>query len=188
MFFWEQDGAYTGEISPTQLLRLDVNHVILGHSERRALGESDKVVNHKVRTCFKNNLRVILCVGETERDKDGEYLRFVREEMKNSLARVSRKDLPKLIIAYEPIWAVGSRGRRADTPEELFEMIIFIRKTLSDIFGKRHAMDLPILYGGSADENNAEGFLREGGASGLLVGRASLDSGQFGHILKIANL
>jgi len=184
--FWEQEGSYTGEISPRELLRMDVNYVILGHSERRALGESDTEVSRKVKACFRNNLFVILCIGEAERDSDGRYFRFIKEEIKNSLSKISRKDIPKLIIAYEPIWAVGPKAKRADTPEELFEMAIFIRKTLSDLFGRKHVMSTPILYGGSVDDRNAEEFLSKGGVAGLLVGRASLDPKKFSAILKIA--
>jgi len=188
--FWENPsvggGAYTGEISAHQLAALDTNYVIIGHSERRALGETDEIVNKKTRAALAQNLSIILCIGESERDEDGEYLHFVREEIRASLVKVSKKDLVKLTVAYEPIWAVGAGAKRADTPEELLEMAIFIRKTLSDLFGKKEAHAVPILYGGSVGEKNTGAFLRGGGVQGLLVGRASLNAKTFSAILKIA--
>jgi len=192
--FWEDAGAYTGEVSPVHLERLDVRSVILGHSERRALGENDKIVNKKVKACFKNGVQVILCVGEKERDPHGNYLRFVKDQLKSSLFKVSKKDIGKLAVAYEPVWAISStrlttsssHHQGADTPENVLEMSIFIRKILSDIYDKKVAMATPVLYGGSVTDENAERFLREGGARGFLVGRASLDALKFTTILKIA--
>lgn len=182
--FWKSDNARTGEISPEQLKSMGVSSVIVGHSERRALGEDDEVVNRKVLSCMRNRLRVILCIGESNRDSEGAYLRFIETQIEKSLAKVSRPMLSNLVIAYEPIWAVGSYAKRADTPDELFEMVIFIKKVLSDRFGKKHALGIPVLYGGSVNERNAASFLKHGGADGLLIGRASLDPKQFSNILK----
>ncbi len=184
--FWKKEGAYTGEISPAQLYNLNVSHVILGHSERRRLGETDEIVRDKIKAAFEYRLNVILCIGESKRDEEGHYLAFLKNEIKKSLERIPKKQLARIIIAYEPIWAVGAEAKFADTPETLLEISIFIRKILSDTFSKKIAFQVPILYGGSVTEHNAKDFLKNGGVDGLLIGRASLDHHEFNKILKIA--
>ncbi len=184
--FWHKDGPYTGEISPAQLHALDVSYVILGHSERRALGETDEIIREKIKVSLEYRLNVILCIGERERDARGQYLSFLKEQIKKCLFKIPGKHMARLIVAYEPIWAVGVKAKSADTPESFFETAIFIRKVLSDLFGKTIAFHVPILYGGSVNEYNAESFLKDGDAAGLLVGRASLDPEEFNEILKIA--
>lgn len=182
----EERGSHTGEISAFMLEDAGVKYVIVGHSERRALGETDESVNKKLRTALAHNLTAVVCVGERMRDEDGAYLRFVEDELRQAFANVSKDALPRVIVAYEPVWAVGPKATRADTPEELFEMIIFIRKIISKMFGAPAAHVMRVLYGGSVDEKNAGGFLTKGGASGLLVGRASLDAKKFSRILEAA--
>ncbi|MBI4121081.1 MAG: triosephosphate isomerase [Parcubacteria group bacterium] len=188
--FWKDEGGYTGEISLQQLERVDVEYVIVGHSERRALGETDAVVNKKVKACLARSFVPVLCIGESERDADGAYLSFIKEEMEKSIAGISAEKLSRIVIAYEPIWAVGASAKRPDTPNEFFEMAVFIRKTLVGILGRKHRnmiMGIPILYGGSVNEDNAEGFLKDGNAAGLLVGRASLDAKRFSVILRVSD-
>ena len=184
--FFETEGAHTGEISPAQLYALNVSYVILGHSERRALGETDELIREKIMASLMYRLNVILCVGEKERDATGQYLSFLKDQIKKSLSKIPAKQLTRLIIAYEPIWAVGAKAKSSDTPESFFEVAIFIRKILSDLFGKSFAFHVPILYGGSVNRHNAGEFLKEGAVAGLLIGRASLDSEEFNEILKIA--
>lgn len=179
-------GAYTGEVSSAMLASLGVQYVIVGHSERRALGETDEVVNQKLNAVLKVGMTPILCIGEAVRDKEGDYLHFLRAELLASLGKAKKQDIAKIIIAYEPIWAVGKNAERADTPDELFEMTIFIRKILGESHGRAVAMEATILYGGSVNEKNAEAFLARGGVSGFLVGRASLDADSFGEIVKVA--
>lgn len=186
--FWEAHGAYTGEVSPAQLRGLDVSYVILGHSERRALGETSEIIQKKLKLALAYRLNVILCVGESDRDSRGRYLSFLKEEIKKSIGKIKTNDLHRLIIAYEPIWAVGVKVKKADTPAALFEVVIFIRKVLSDLFNSSAAFRIPVLYGGSVSSLNARGFLVEGGASGLLVGRASLEPNEFNAILEIAQV
>ncbi|MFC1721214.1 triose-phosphate isomerase [Patescibacteria group bacterium] len=183
--FYERSGAYTGEVSATMLQKMKMQYVIIGHSERRALGESDDLVSKKVLAALKEKINVVLCVGEEERD-EAEYLHFLREQVKNSLANIPKARLNGIVIAYEPIWAVGE-GKRPDTPEDTQETILFIRKVLAEIFDKKIAMSVPILYGGSVNSKNTQSFLIQSAADGLLIGRASLDAKQFGEILKIAN-
>jgi triosephosphate isomerase len=183
--FFEQSGAFTGEVSAKMLKDASVTHVIIGHSERRThQGETDRLINKKVIAALAAGLKVILCVGERVRVR-GELPVIVKEELLADLANVTPQKAKRLIIAYEPIWAIGEGGQ-ADTPEDLFEIVIYIRRTLLDIFGRTLAEKMPLLYGGSVDDKNAAAFLNVAGAQGLLVGRASLDAKKFGNILKIA--
>lgn len=181
----ENEGAYTGEVSPAMLASLKLSHVIIGHSERRAIGETDELVNKKVLAGVKAGLTVVLCVGEHERDTDGEYLKFIAEQIKNALHGVSKKDLTQIVIAYEPIWAIGKHALRSASTDDALEVSILIKKTLVDLYGKDGA-SVTILYGGSVDAKNSWEFLLKSQVDGLLVGRASLDPKVFGEILRSA--
>ena len=185
--FWERSGGFTGEISAGMLSDSGVGYVIVGHSERRALGETDAIVNKKVQRVLREGFKTIVCVGEKERDAHARYFLFLEHEIKQSLAKVTRAMLSNLIIAYEPLWAVGESASRPATPDEFLEMIIFIRKILTDMFGKKQAFSVPILYGGSVDHRNAEAFLAVKESAGLLVGRASLLPKLFREILLSAD-
>ncbi len=186
--FFENKGAFTGEISAGMLKDSGVKYIIVGHSERRALGETNNIVNKKIISALKEDINVVVCIGEIERDENAEYLNFLRTEIKESLHGISKNKLNKLTIAYEPIWAIGgSGGGTPDSPDETMETVLFIRKILSELFGKKNAMSTPILYGGSVNKKNAEGFLSESGVQGLLIGGASLDAVHFGEILKKAD-
>jgi len=184
--FYEAEGAFTGEVSPHMLVNSGVKYVILGHSERRALGESNELIAKKIAMSLKVGLTVILCVGEKERDDEGQYLHILEEQIKNSLKGISKKQIGVVVIAYEPVWAIGAKATGVITPEALLETVIFIRKVLSDIYDKKIALSVSILYGGSVDEKNSGDFLKVQGIGGLLVGRASLDAEKFIKILKIA--
>lgn len=181
----ENEGAYTGEVSPAMLISLKLTHVIVGHSERRAMGESDELVNKKVLAGIKAGLTVVLCVGERERDQDGDYMKFISVQIKLALHGVQKKDLVKVVIAYEPIWAIGKHAMRPASTDDALEVSILIKKTLSDLYGKE-GITMPILYGGSVDAKNAWEFLMKSQVDGLLVGRASLDPKIFGEILMSA--
>lgn len=183
----DDEGARTGETSPRALRSTGATCVILGHSERRAMGETDEIISQKIVAALRNKLKVILCVGERERDERGEYFNFVSNQLRDSLVlfpKISSKDL---IVAYEPIWAIGSKAKRAATPGDFLEMSILIRRSLTDYFGKNVAFTIPVLYGGSVDDRNAEGFLKEVGADGFLIGRASLDPEKLTNIIHLAN-
>lgn len=182
----EQDGAYTGEVSPAMIASLGLKYVILGHSERRAMGESDELVNKKLLAAVKAGITAVLCVGEQERDLDGEYLKLIAAQLRADLKGTQRKDLEQIVIAYEPIWAIGKNALRAATAEDALEVSISIRKTLADLYGGQ-AGEVAILYGGSVDAKNAGEFLSKSRVDGLLVGRASLDVGVFAEILKSAD-
>ncbi|HEC30750.1 MAG TPA: triose-phosphate isomerase [Candidatus Yonathbacteria bacterium] len=181
-------GAFTGEISAIQLRGAKVGYVIVGHSERRGRGETSGDVATKIQVSLKEKLIPIVCVGESERDEHAEYLTFLRNEIEESLAHLSEKDISKIIIAYEPIWAVGVNANSADSPEDTEEAVLFIRKVLSEMFSKKIALSMNILYGGSINDKNSNFFLERAGVQGLLVGRASLKPKQFSSILNNANL
>ena len=184
--FTFDEGAYTGETSSSALQKLGARYVILGHSERRAMGEDDALIAQKVAQAVRNKLQVILCVGEYARDDAGAYFTEVARELRASLEGFPKTELKRLVIAYEPIWAIGMNARAAATPGDFREMSIFIRRHLVDFFGKKAGFAVPILYGGSVDERNAEGFLKEGATDGFLVGRASLDPEKFAAIITAA--
>ncbi len=186
--FWDdKKTSYTGEISAKMLKDAGAKYVIIGHSERREhLGETNETVNKKIKNALKSGLKVVFCVGEKERNSECDYLRFVREEIETGLKGVPRKLVKNLIVAYEPVWAIGKSGKNAADPEDVSRMVIYVRRTLMPVTGKDWAKKIPILYGGSTDAKNAEGFLRRAGVRGLLVGHQSLIPKSFGEILKIA--
>jgi len=184
--FFGDVGAFTGEISPEMLYNIGVKYVILGHSERRVMGETNNNVNKKIKGALVSGLRPVLCVGESVRDENHGYFNLVKIQLEECLAGVPKNLISKIIIAYEPIWAISStKDRRDATPDDSREMSIFIRKILSDKFGK-DAYRVRIIYGGSANERDAEDFLNNGGVDGLLPGRASLDAKKFVQIINIA--
>jgi triosephosphate isomerase len=185
--FWANSARATGEVSPEQLADLGVSFVIVGHSERRALGETDEVVSKKLTVALADGLTPILCVGERERDADGRYLEALKTQLTASLSGTNRSQLRNVVIAYEPLWAIGKSARDAMNPRVVRETEIFIRKILADHFGVGEAREPRILYGGSAEEGNTAAILSEGGVEGLLVGHASLDAEGFGKMLKAAN-
>lgn len=183
----EKEGPYTGEVSASMLAQYKVRHVIIGHSERRALGESPDLIAQKVRQVLAAGLTPVLCVGEKERDGGMWYLSEVQAQLESGFSLVPKTQLEKVIIAYEPVWAISSTENRKDaTPEDFEEMSIYIRKVLADMFGAPKAHTIRVIYGGSVDEKNAAGFLQKG-ADGLLPGKASLTPKKFIAILTIAN-
>ncbi len=182
--FTEDSGAYTGEVSVKMLANIGVKYVILGHSERRVMGENNEVINKKVKASLSAGLIPIVCIGEKERDENHEYLNFVREQIEQGFTGISKNLISNIIIAYEPVWAIGKNAKREASPAEFREMSIFIRKILSDKFGAKSIEKTRIIYGGSAHPENVTGFLVEG-ADGFLAGRDSLDPKKFLEIINI---
>ncbi len=183
----ELSGAYTGEVSQAMVKNFGVEYLIIGHSERRKAGEENLLINKKIKSALKLNFKIILCVGEWTRDHNGNYLKMIEEQLLTAFKGVAKLEMKNVLIAYEPVWAIGAQAVENDTPEDFLEQALFIRKILNNIFGKEIAMSAPILYGGSVDASNAEGFLTAGEADGLLVGRVSLVAVEFIKILKIAD-
>ncbi len=185
--YGELEGSYTGEVSAKMIKNIGADYVILGHSERRRKGETDRVVREKIQTAISAGLKVILCIGEEKRDAGGEYLEFLRRQMGNCLGDLKKSFYSEILVAYEPVWAVGGGSRSADTPDNFFHNALFIRKTFASMAGTEAAHALSVLYGGSVDVKNAEGFLVDGRADGLLIGRESLVPDHFRQILQIAD-
>lgn len=184
--FWEKDGAFTGEVSAGMLASIGAKMVIVGHSERRARGESDEDAQRKVKAALAGKLTPILCVGERTRGNEGEHVVSVTTQLTAALKGISRVDASRVVVAYEPIWAIGKGAVRPATKEEGLEMAIVIRRALTQLFGRTAAENIPILYGGSVDEKNAKEFLFNAGMDGLLVGRASLSVKSFSTIIRVA--
>lgn len=174
--FWEnprRGGAYTGEISATILKQNGARFVIVGHSERREyFGETNAVIAKKMAVALAAGLTPILCIGERERNDASSYLSFVKQEIEEGLALVKKTQLSRIVVAYEPMWAIGT-DERPITPKQVFEMNLYIKKILYGIWGK-HSSTIRIIYGGSVAPGYAAEFLTEGGMMGLLVGHQSL--------------
>jgi triosephosphate isomerase len=179
------EGPFTGEVSPRMLAEIDVGGVVLGHSERRQMfGETDRALALKVPAALEAGLTPILCVGETEDERErGETERKLRHQVREGLEKVPVERLPEVVVAYEPIWAIGS-GRSA-TPEQAQEAVAFVRALVEDI-GKEAGRAARILYGGSLKPENAEELLALPDVDGALVGGASLDPDSFARIVEIA--
>ncbi len=183
--FWEMGGAYTGEISPPMLKKSGVSYVIIGHSERRRfLGESDEVIARKVRAALKAGLIPIVAIGEELRDSQDAVPSVLAEQLKRAVEGVSSKDFKRIVVAYEPVWAIGTG--QADTPDNATRRAIYIRKLLTKLTGARRASEIRILYGGSVNARNAASFLSSDirGMDGLLIGGASLEAEEFVKIVR----
>ncbi len=176
--------AQTGLVSAAMLKDTGAKYAIIGHSEMRARGDSNADVKEQLTRLFEKKLVPIACIGEKERDVQGWYLSEVKEQLETLFAGLAPLQAKKVIIAYEPVWAIGAKAKRAATPAECREMTIFIRKFLSDKYGEKAAKAVAVIYGGSADEFNAKSFIDEGGVQGFLVGRVSLDAKRFGSLAK----
>src|SRR5437588_3694409 len=185
---WEPNGPFTGEISAALLRDLLVRYVVLGHSERRILfGETDEIVNRKVRAAHEATLRPIVCVGETleQRDK-GNVEKILAIQLRGSLKDLSEKELLETVIAYEPVWAIGT-GRNA-TPAQAQEAHAFIRHTLREMSDETTADRIRIQYGGSVKPDNARELMSRPDIDGALVGGASLDPHSFAQIVNAARV
>ncbi len=185
--FWETSGSYTGEMSASMAVSSGGTHTIIGHSERRALGETLEMINKKLLVALREELTVILCVGEKERDSQGNYLAFVKEQIGSALAGIQKRYVENLVIAYEPVWAIGKNDYEAMKGADMYEMLLYIRKVLTEMLGREYAESIPVLYGGSVSPMNAGDIVGNGQVDGLLVGRQSLDPIQFKEIMKIVD-
>lgn len=173
----EPMGPFTGEVSAAQLRDLAVSHVIIGHSERRAMGETDEVVQKKIQIALKHNLTPVICIGERDRDAKGDFYTFVEKQVKAIAAVLPAAQVKKVVIAYEPIWAIGT-GKTA-TPADVKEMQLFLFSVLTKLYDRATAAKVTLLYGGSVKKDNAAELHKEGGMDGFLVGGASLKVDEF---------
>ena len=181
--YYQEKGAFTGELSPEMLVDAGVSHVIIGHSERRQyFAETDETVNKKVKSALAVGLKPIICVGETlEQRESGQTEAIVTSQIEKALEGVSAEDLEKIIVAYEPIWAIGT-GKTA-TKEDANNTIMEIRKKIAEIYGQNKANGVIIQYGGSVKSSNAKELFEMSDIDGGLVGGASLKSEEFAKIV-----
>lgn len=184
--FYENDGAYTGEISASMLISAGCEYVIIGHSERRThIHETNQILNKKILKSLEAGLKPVLCVGETLIEREDEiYEGIIEKQIREALAEVTEEQMKNVIIAYEPVWAIGT-GLTA-TPEQASTMHGFIGKIVHNLYGEKTANELRILYGGSVNEKNSDEMLSACGVDGALVGGASLKADEFIKIIKSA--
>ena len=185
--FWEDQGTFTGEVSPRMLKNLGCSYVILGHSERKNyLKEDASEINRKVLAAVKANLIPIICIGETEKNSS-ENRQQIEHQVKSILGDVRYAQTKGMVLTYEPEWAISSNeDAQPATPQDCQNAIRFMRDTLADMFGMEVADGMPILYGGSVDSKNIASFMKDGEAQGALVGSASLDAKEFVALVKNA--
>jgi triosephosphate isomerase len=180
---WEEKGAFTGEASLPQIKDIGCRFVLIGHSERRKLfGETDEMINKKVLAALNFGLAPVLCLGETAEEKEeGRTFQVLKDQLEKGLNGAAKKMADKIILAYEPVWAIGT-GKVCETCQAE-EVNIFLKKIINEKYGRTVANSMPILYGGSVKSDNALSFIKEAKMSGVLVGGASLDPKEF---IKIA--
>ena len=177
-------GAETAEVTAASYADIGVTYAIIGHSERRAKGDTDEIVSSKVRHALAHGLIPVLCVGESVRDADAAYLQKLRMQVASAFQPLSPKERLVLVIAYEPLWAIGPNATGAITPEDLEEMVRYIRKILAEFVPGRANEKVSILYGGSVDAGNASALTAGTGVDGLLIGRASTNVAAFTGLVK----
>ena len=177
-------GAATGEVTATLLRDLGVKYAIIGHSERRAMGETDEIVSEKVRHAHANKIIPIVCVGERERDADAKYLNLLRAQIHAVFEPLSQKERQNTVIAYEPIWAIGKTSADALGSSDLTEMVLYIRKILGDYLPGRSPAKVKLIYGGSVEPANIRSLAEGTGVDGFLPGHASADVEIFAALVK----
>lgn len=182
--YWEEEGAFTGEVSPKLLKDAGCSHVIIGHSERRQyFGETDKTVNRKVKAALKSGLVVLMCVGETLAEREsGSTFKVIEAQVRGGLAGIPAADLLNIVIAYEPVWAIGTGKTASD--EQAQEVHAFIRSLIEQMYSASEAQTLRILYGGSVKPENVKGLMSQADIDGALVGGASLKAESFAGIVR----
>jgi triosephosphate isomerase len=181
--FWEEEGAYTGEVSPKMLADAGCSHVIIGHSERRQyFGETDATVNKKIKAATSAGLSVLFCIGETLEEREGDLtFSILKKQIQGGLEKITAQQLKNIAIAYEPVWAIGT-GKTA-TESQAEEAHAYIRSVVNDLFGTEVGNSMRILYGGSVKPENICGLMSQPDIDGALVGGASLKADSFASIV-----
>lgn len=183
--FHKNEGACTGEITARMLESAHVSHVIIGHSERRALGETDAVIAQKAAVLLREGFKPIICIGEPTHDPEGEYLRFLENQITSSMALIQNNDMLDVVIAYEPIWTIGAT--EAMTGNDIYQTTLYIRKILRDVYNQTISEAMTIVYGGSVNPSNIADIMSKGNVDGVLVGRDSLNPDNFGDIINVVS-
>ena len=178
----DENGAHTGEVSAKMLASLGVEYVIAGHSEERAAGDTDETVSKRIARTLEAGLVPVVCVGEKTREESGAHLDFLKRQITGTLAGISASNARKIILAYEPVWAIGAK--EAMKPEDVYEMSLFVKKAFADMFGPEAGLRVRVLYGGSVNFKNAPEIMTVGKVDGLLVGRESVNPPGFADLLR----
>lgn len=176
-------GTYTGEVTTDMLKGFGTKMSIVGHSERRRLGETNSIVSKKIQAALKEGFIPLVCVGEEVHDPEGNYFEVLNSQIRSSLEGLKKADAKKIVVAYEPIWAIGKTAKEAMQPSDLRQMVLYIRKVLTEMFGRQNADQVHIIYGGSVEPGNVVELVKSG-AQGFLVGHASLSAKSFVDIAK----
>ncbi|MCX6786964.1 MAG: triose-phosphate isomerase [Candidatus Kaiserbacteria bacterium] len=172
-------GAETGEVTAQAYAATGATYAIIGHSERRAAGDTDATVAEKLAHALAHGLTPILCIGESERDSEGQYLAVVREELTRAIESLAPKERAEVIVAYEPLWAIGKTASAAIGPNDLAEMVLYIRKVLAELLPGKSSARSSVLYGGSVEVENVRDLAANSGVDGFLVGHESIDPHTF---------
>jgi triosephosphate isomerase len=186
--YWEEKGAFTGEISPLMLKEVGCHYVIIGHSERRQFfGETDETVNRRIKAALAQGLKVIFCIGETLKEREGgKTFSVIERQMEGGLKGLDDREIGNMVIAYEPVWAIGT-GKTA-TPEQAEEVHRFIRGKLGELYSRGVSEEIRIQYGGSVTPENIKGLMNQPNIDGALVGGASLKAESFSKIVRFKEL
>lgn len=178
------EGAHTGEVSARMLKDLSVKYVVVGHSEQRDRGVSSELVSRQVANVLDNQMIPVICIGEKTRDNEGgDHYGFLKDQIKASLNDIPKKYAKDIVLAYEPVWAIGAEAPMSS--DQICETVIYIRKIFSDIFDSKSALKIPVLYGGSVNFKNAQDIIVNGKVDGLLVGRESINITGFSELLRV---
>ncbi|MGD0328726.1 MAG: triose-phosphate isomerase [Minisyncoccia bacterium] len=177
-------GSETGEVTARAYAAAGATYAIIGHSERRSAGDTDAIVAQKLAHALAQGLTPILCVGESARDGEGRYLTVIREELTSAITPLASKESTKVIVAYEPLWAIGKTAAFAIGPDDLTEMVLYIRKVLAELLPGKNSTRSFILYGGSVEPENIRAIAATSGVDGFLVGHASVDPHTFTLLIK----
>jgi triosephosphate isomerase (TIM) len=186
--YWEEKGAFTGEVSPPMLKEVGCHYVIIGHSERRQFfGETDETVNRRIKAALAHSLKVIFCIGETLKEREGgKTFSVIERQMEGGLSGLGNQEMRNMVIAYEPVWAIGT-GKTA-TPEQAEEVHRLIRGKLAKLYSGKVSEEMRIQYGGSVTPENIKGLMSQHDIDGALVGGASLKAESFAKIVRFREL
>jgi triosephosphate isomerase len=186
--YWEEKGAFTGEVSPLMLKEVGCHYVIIGHSERRQFfGETDETVNRRIKAALAQGLKVIFCIGETLKEREeGKTFSVIERQVEDGLKNLSDKEMKNMVIAYEPVWAIGT-GKTA-TPGQVEEVHRFIRGKIEKLYSREVSEEIRIQYGGSVTPENIKGLMEQVNIDGALVGGASLKAESFSKIVRFKEL
>jgi triosephosphate isomerase len=186
--YWEEKGAFTGEVSPLMLKEVGCDYVIIGHSERRQFfGETDETVNRRIKAALAQGLKVIFCIGETLREREeGKTFSVIERQLEGGLKGLGDQEMTNMAIAYEPVWAIGT-GKTA-TPEQAEEVHRFIRGKIEKLYSREVSEEIRVQYGGSVTPENVKGLMNQPNIDGALVGGASLKAESFSKIVRFKEL